>query len=297
MKVLISVYIFFITLSISSINASVISINYGEVKRDAAKLYLPKNFSNEEKLPLIISLHGYGGSQNLQNWYIRLKKYVSKSGFMLLLPNGMESKNGKRFWNASNFCCDFEKSQIDDLSYIKGLISQIDKKRNLAKVDRSQIYVVGYSNGAFMAHKMACDINSEVAGIVTISGTSDLRDSNQELIDTSLSLCEHNRSIKHLHIHGTEDKTILYNGHDNEQTGYLGVDDYMKLWSKQNNCAAVKDESKLMNITNFKFGKESDLFKWKNCDSKLELLKVNHSGHFVIYKKKLARKIIDFLLN
>jgi len=265
--------------------------------RENANLYLPKSFDKEENLPLVISLHGFGGNQNLQNWYLKLKKFTSKSNFMLLIPNGLKNSAGKRYWNASNFCCDFDQSKIDDLGYIKKLIDQIDNNTKLPKVKRSKIFVVGYSNGAFMAHKLACDVDSEISGIVTISGTSDLRGDLGEILPKDVAPCDHNRSLRHLHIHGTDDQTIKYKGFDNGKTGLLSVDQYMSNWSKQNNCLGPRIEGSRFNSSLQKFGKDSQLFKWHSCDSKLELIKVNEGSHFILYKKKVARKIVDFLFN
>lgn len=265
--------------------------------RENAKLYLPKGYKKRESLPLIISLHGFGGNQGLQKWYLRLKKFSSKSNFMLLIPNGLRNSAGKRYWNASNFCCDFDQNKNDDLAYIKGLIDQIDRNPKLTQVNRSKIFVVGYSNGAFMANKLACEVNSQISGLVTVSGTADLRDDQGDLLPMNIAACDHNRTLRHLHIHGTNDQTIKYDGFDNGKTGLLSVDQYMNKWSLQNNCRGSILEGRGFNSSLQKFGKDSQTFKWQNCDSKLELIKVNKGGHFILYKKKVAKKIVNFLFN
>ncbi|OUR99541.1 hypothetical protein A9Q84_00545 [Halobacteriovorax marinus] len=264
--------------------------------RENANLFLPRGYKKAASLPLVISLHGFGGNQNLQNWYLKLKKYTSKAGFMLLIPNGTKNSAGKGFWNASNFCCDFEKSKIDDQAYILGLIEKINNDPKLARVNRSKIFVVGYSNGAFMAHKLACDMNSPISGIVTLSGTTDLRNDAGELIPPELAPCEHNRSIRHLHIHGTNDQTIKYTGFDNGKTGLLSVDQFMKKWSIQNNCRGERVEGRELNTHLQDFGKDAQTYKWSDCDAKLELIKINDGNHFIFYKKKVAKRIINFLL-
>ncbi len=264
--------------------------------RDSIKLYLPKNYKDQERWPLVISLHGYTGSKNFQDGHIKLRNYVSKAGFVLALPNGLENSEEKRYWNASNFCCDFEDTNVDDSKYIKSIIEQVSNSSRYGRIDPSRIYLVGYSNGAFMANKLACEIDSKIAGLITVSGTADLRDENEKLITKGLAACKHNRAIKHLHIHGTNDKTISYNGFDNGRTGLQGVDEYMESWRKQNNCLKTEVVDKKINVSKLNFGKETIHTKWKGCDAKLELMKVKKAGHLIIFKKKAIKNMSKFLM-
>ena len=49
-----------------------------------------------------------------------------------------------RFWNASDACCNFFESEVDDSGYIRSII---DDMKQVFNVDRNRIYLIGHSNG------------------------------------------------------------------------------------------------------------------------------------------------------
>ncbi len=268
-----------------------------ESGRTEVKVHLPRTFKKQEKWPLIISMHGYGGNSAIQKYYVRLGAYNNKFGFVYAAPNGLTDKNGKNFWNASNFCCDFEKTEVDDVAYIKNLIEQISNSKEIGRIDKNRIYLIGYSNGAFLASKIACSNEINIAGLVTISGTSDLRGDGAELLDFDKSLCEHNRAIPVLHVHGTKDETIPYEGKDNGKTGSASALSQVTRWADQNDCKGefVKQD-KLLNATNFVRGKDTEHFVMEDCQAPVEHFKINEGVHFGIFKRKFTKAMLKFLI-
>lgn len=43
---------------------------------------------------------------------------VDRFGFLYAFPDGTENSMGKRFWNATEVCCDREGSGVDDVAYL-----------------------------------------------------------------------------------------------------------------------------------------------------------------------------------
>jgi polyhydroxybutyrate depolymerase len=280
----------------SSVFSKTVKLKSKFIDRSDLKVNLPKSFKKKDKWPLIISMHGYGGSSQIQNYYVRLKSFQNEYGFVFASPNGLKNSEGKTYWNASNFCCDFEEKNIDDVAYIKSIIEEISNSSAIGRIDTSRIYLIGYSNGAFLASKIACSSEVKVAGVVSISGTSDLRDENGELIAASEFNCGHNRPIPTLHIHGTLDKTISYDGKDNGNTGHVGALDHIKRWSIQNGCTGKLTKSSTpLNASNFLKGKETDHFKMTKCEAPVEHFRINEGPHFGIFKKSFTKKILNFL--
>ena len=39
-------------------------------------------------------------------------------GFALAFPDGTRDSSGRRFWNATDACCNFENTPVDDVAYI-----------------------------------------------------------------------------------------------------------------------------------------------------------------------------------
>ena len=257
---------------------------------------LPKAFKKKDKWPLIISLHGFGGSSRIQDFYVRLNKFQNKFGFVFVSPNGLKNSEGKGFWNASNFCCDFENKKVDDVAYIKSIIEEVSKSRAIGRIDPSRIFLIGYSNGAFLASKIACSSRVNIAGVVSISGTSDLRDENGKLINLNELNCEHDRAIPYLHVHGTSDETIRYDGFDNGVTGHVGALDQVNRWATQNSCqGSLFDIKSEFNSTNFLRGNDTDHFVMKECLAPVEHYRVNDGAHFGVFKKSFTKKILNFL--
>jgi polyhydroxybutyrate depolymerase len=44
------------------------------------------------------------------------------------------------------------------------------------KVDDSQIFIVGWSNGGHMAYRLACEMSDRIAGIASFAGYMALKD-------------------------------------------------------------------------------------------------------------------------
>lgn len=281
-----------------SLSAKTVVLKAESPLRKDVKVKLPRGFHKKEKWPLIISLHGYGGNSQIQNYYIRLGRYNNQFGFVFAAPNGIKNEEGKQFWNASNFCCDFDDTEIDDVSYVEKLIGRIASSPEVGKIDLSRVYLIGYSNGAFLTSKIACESELPIAGIVTISGTSDLRGDNQELLDPTSLNCSHSRSLKVLHIHGTDDETIRYNGFDNGKTAHVSAEDQINKWAIHNNCdEEMIKSSRKINASNFIRGKDTEEYFFKGCRAPVKHLKILEGVHFAIFKKKFTKEILSFLFS
>ncbi|MBK23141.1 MAG: hypothetical protein CME70_03970 [Halobacteriovorax sp.] len=264
--------------------------------RKDVKVRLPRGFKKKEKWPLIISMHGYGGSSLIQSYYLRLRKYNNKFGFVYAVPNGLKNKDGKAYWNASNFCCDFDNKNINDVKYIENLIEEISTSKRISRIDPDRIYLMGYSNGAFLASKIACESDLRIAGIVTISGTSDLRDQNGNLLPKDKLNCSHNRPIKVLHIHGDLDSTIRYEGFDNGKTAHVSAIAQTKRWAIHNGCKGdLKKKDYKLNATNFMRGKDTEVYEFSDCAAPVKHFKILKGVHFGIFKKKFTKAMLNFL--
>lgn len=265
-------------------------------RRSEVKVHLPRGFKKQAKWPLIISLHGYGGSSLLQKYYVRLGVYDNKYGFVYAAPNGLKDNEGKGFWNASHFCCDFDETQVDDVAYIKSVIDQIASSKEIGRIDMNQVFLVGYSNGAFLASKIACSEEVNIAGIVTISGTSDLRGDDSQLLALERSLCEHKRAIPMLHVHGTDDETIPYEGKDNGVEGSVSALTQVARWADQNECkGSLLKLDRQLNATNLVRGKETEYFAMQDCLAPVEHFKINGGGHSGLLKRKFTKAMLEFL--
>ena len=200
-------------------------------REDRTVLVLPAKFVDDET-PLIVSLHGFGGNSADHTLYVPLHARVKSHGFALLLPNGIPNDEGNRFWNPTDECCDGGKSGEDDVAYLTELVAQA---RDIK--DFGPVYIFGYSNGGFMAHHMACKGLPGLRAVASLAGTSYVADSS----------CAGAPPVSALHIHGTADSVILYEGDAREAEGdgkgafYLGAQDLAARYSQIAGCTWPTD--------------------------------------------------------
>ncbi len=249
-------------------------------KRPGAKVYLPKNLNEKKSWPLVISLHGFFSSPNFQNVYFRAKRLVTKKGFILVVPYGIRNYFGGRFWNATDYCCDFYNQKVDDLGHLKKLIGSL---KNHYPVDPDKVFLVGHSNGGFLAHRFACESGEEISGIVSISGAGPLNPMD----------CKSKKPISILQIHGTRDKVIPFEGRED---AFPGAFETIAPWSKINGC----QENFSQEFSGLIKGKRSITSKgWKKCEQNTSVLlwTVHRGRHVIPLPKNITIKIIDHLFS
>ena len=191
----------------------------------AADVILPTGFDNSHDVPLIIALHGYGGNSAEVPRYFSLAGNVDSKDFIIVAPNGTPDLIGSKFWNATDACCDGFNNGVDDVAYIRDLISEA--KQRFA-IDAGRVYVVGYSNGGFMSHRMACDAADVVTGIFSLAGAT----------YKDISSCNPSRPVAVFQLHGTADQTIKYEGGSAYPGGaqHPSALDTVTNWATLNGC-------------------------------------------------------------
>lgn len=159
----------------------------------------PSKYDATVPTPLVVLLHGYTGNARQLDAYFKLSALAEKKTFLVALPDGTKDSLKNQFWNASDACCDFLKTGVDDVAYLKAVIADMKARFN---VDAKRVYVVGHSNGGFMAHRLACEFAEGIAGIVSLAGA----------VDADPAKCGPSEPVAVLQVHGDADETVAYNG-------------------------------------------------------------------------------------
>ena len=163
-----------------------------------ARLRVPASYDASRPMPLVMLLHGYTSTSRAQDAYFGLSQRAEIDGFLLLLPEGRRDQRGQQFWNGTDACCDLFGVGGDDVSYLVGLILEAGQRY---AVDSERVWVVGHSNGGFMAYRLACD-GAPISAIVSLAGS--------EYADESI--CDGAPPLHVLQIHGDQDAVISYAG-------------------------------------------------------------------------------------
>ena len=138
------------------------------------RLVTPTNIDPRRTYPLVLVLHGWGGTSEHVERYYQLDGLVDERGFLVVYPDGTEETHRRhfwgghrRFWNATDACCDFYGARVDDVAYLDAVIDDVSAHY---RVDAKRIFAMGLSNGGYMSHRYACDRASRVAAIVSQAG-------------------------------------------------------------------------------------------------------------------------------
>ncbi|MBX3205779.1 MAG: alpha/beta fold hydrolase [Labilithrix sp.] len=185
----------------------------------------PSKYDAKVPTPLVVLLHGYSGNAGFQDAYFKLSALAEKKTFLVALPEGTKDAVNNQFWNASDACCDFAQKGVDDVAYLKAVIADMKGRFN---VDAKRVHVVGHSNGGFMAHRLACELSSEIAGIVSLAGAA----------FADPTKCKASEPVAVLQVHGDADETVLYAG-GSLVTGappYPSAKTTVATWASKNGC-------------------------------------------------------------
>ena len=152
-----------------------------------------------ERLPLLLYLHGLGGSGSEALTSPELRALAQRHRMVLVAPDGNLDRQGRRFWNAGGACCNFDGKAVNDVARLEALLFHWTQR---PEIDPARVYVVGFSNGGFMAHRLACYMDDRLAAIVSIGGAGRARE----------EACAPVSTIAVLEIHGDADPIVRYGG-------------------------------------------------------------------------------------
>ena len=245
----------------------------------------PPDWTPAKKWPLILVLHGYSANGAVQSAYLGITDRAAALGYVTLAPDGTLNSGGKLFWNATAACCDFEKTGVDDVAYLSGLIDE-----SIAKlaVDPQRVYVVGHSNGGFMAYRLACEVSSRIAAIAVIAGATHI----------DPGVCKAPQPVSVLHIHGTADGTIAYAGGSTGGAAYPGASASVGQWLDRDACGkeAAVDASADYDTT--VKGAETERTFWSGCSggTHVALWRMVGSPHIPVFSDTFRDDVAAWLL-
>jgi polyhydroxybutyrate depolymerase len=177
-------------------------------------------------LPLLIVLHGGGGTGAGIARLTGFSPLADREGFVVAYPDGVNNH-----WNDGRNVQRFraQRENVDDVGFITRLIDQLAQRLNL---DRTRVYITGMSNGAMMCYRLGCDRAEKIAAIAPVCGAlaEDLPDSAQSELPMSV-----------LAINGTKDPLVPWGGGGVGLLAKRGrvrsVPQTIEYWVKRNDCS------------------------------------------------------------
>ncbi len=245
---------------------------------------VPSRYDKSKPTPLVVMLHGFSASGSVEELYLNLGSLAEQKTFLYAFPDGTQNPVGLRFWNAMEWCCNFFKSSVDDVAYINAVITDMQARFN---VDPKRIFVVGHSNGGFMAHRIACELSDKVAGIVSLAG--------QQWNDPTR--CTPKQHVPILQVHGTLDVVIGYLGTPGL---YPGAKETVQIWAQKNGCGGrLTYSGEKRDLDLVLLGAETTVEEYTGCpsDGPVELWSIRGGGHVPVFTSYFTSSIYDFLMS
>jgi len=162
-------------------------------------LHVPPAYDGQQKMPLVIVLHGGGGNARSTAGMTGMSTKADKAGFIAVYPNGTGLISDEKLltWNAWNCCGYALDNNVDDVGFIRELI---DKLESELSVDTARIFATGISNGGMMSYRLGCELSDRIAAMAPVAGAM------------SITAVNPGNPVAVIIFHGTADDHVLYEG-------------------------------------------------------------------------------------
>lgn len=181
--------------------------------------YLVRTPENAESLPVLFYLHGLGDNITRLDNEFHFQNFADEFRWMIIIPQAVDEGNGT-MWNAA-----LMSSSIDDSGFLMALLDSLAVQY---PVNQDSVFFTGFSMGGFMSHRMAIEHGDRINGAAPVSG----------LITHTMSSHTAAAPVRMLHIHGTSDPVVGYDGNSQYFGGNLGlsVENILNYWRNANGC-------------------------------------------------------------
>ncbi len=156
--------------------------------------------------PLVLDFHGLGSDGLQQALVSSSPAAAARRGFISVVPDGARNELlGARLWNLGGTetgvaaLDEAGPGLADDVAFTVELLDLVE---SVLCVDTGRVYSMGLSNGGFFSAVLACELSDRIAAIATVAGITHPDD------------CEPVRPVPVLHVHGTADTVVPFDGGD-----------------------------------------------------------------------------------
>ena len=227
-------------------------------------VFLPASYAGHGDHPVVIFLHGFGGTATGTESEVEqgLNFYAEKYGYVMVYPQGTwftagatsETQWAVTSWNhlSGNFdsgpegpLCETQYpkelcppecgscgkcgwvSCHDDIGFLEQLVRIVSAD---FRVDRNSIFVAGFSNGAMMANRIACEASELFAAAALVGGR----------LERGYG-CTPTRKMPLLQINADQDRIVPWDGSlSSGRYFYSSTADTAESWNKGEACAALR---------------------------------------------------------
>lgn len=139
-------------------------------------LYVPESYDPSTPVPVVIMLHGFGGTGLSAAKETGWSAKAERESFMVIYPEASRPdplkpqnfRKNPQAWNDGSGRFHAAEKKMDDVRFIAKILDQVLLE---FRVDSDRIFVTGFSNGASMAFRLGAELSQRIAVAAPVSGT------------------------------------------------------------------------------------------------------------------------------
>ena len=176
------------------------------------RLFVPPGYDGHLRLPLVLDLHGSGGTSAGEARNSGLETLSASERFIVAT---LDAEGGR--WNVP-----VQEGRADDVAYVGDVIAHVAAR---VCTDETRVYVTGFSGGGRMTSLLGCRLGSRIAAIAPVSALRFPGPCN-------------GRPVPVLTFHGLADPQNPYDGHaEGRGAEWLeSVPEALASWARHNSC-------------------------------------------------------------
>jgi polyhydroxybutyrate depolymerase len=206
---------------------SVELLTVGDVERRYVR-YEPSTLDPTAPAPLVVALHGRGGSGRISELMFGLNVLADRHGFVVAYPDAL---GDPPTWNEGFVGMAGGPNRPDDLGFVRALV---EREASARPLDPGRLFVCGHSSGGMMSYRLASEAGDLFAAAGIVAGSVGYRGPGGGV----QTIPRPGRPVSIIHFHGTADTLVPYDGgwRGPGPTGFLPVADTVAFWVGANGC-------------------------------------------------------------
>ena len=238
------------------------SVTINSVERQWT-VFVPTGTKDGDKLPLLIVLHGVGG-KGAGMRRLGFDRFAQAAGVLVAYPDALGGS-----WNDGRPGMEpLTGTPADDIAFLRELIA-----RSVAELGADPVHVsiAGFSNGALMASRAACEMTDQLEAVVLVSGSGPRGVAER---------CKPSRPLRLMVVFGTADAVVPYDG--GQVAPYAGksrgqvaaVRELLDVWRTANGCTGTNPAQDVAGTT-----PRVSALRGSGCRADLVHFRVTGGGH------------------
>lgn len=215
-------------------------------------LHIPPGLDHLHLAPVVLAFHGLGENPATMELMTGFSDIADQANFLLVYPEGVGNS-----WNAGGTCCGYANThEVDEKPFIQQILSDLV---TIASIDTKRIYATGFSNGAVLVYRLACEMSDTFAAIAPVAGI------------LAYNPCQQQEPVSLIHVHGLNDTFFPYLGGGEWDTP--PVEQVITAWVQSDNCTGSAQVEKQKNIITH------TIYTSCQTDTAVELYTIELGGH------------------